>query len=229
MKIKSIYLNEIISYIFQVKLDEQLKIVGKCKKVKISNKTPTYQDLIFYHIKQNNFEAVKEIIESNNIFINQEKNIDGETFLSYAMQYGRYKITKYLIDKGANKLETHIFHKTNTYGESCNTYISYKFFYLVWKNVNDLNFVKEELFKENFDFEPLISLLIRKKENFLKVKFLVNKFGDEFIKLAYEHSTCAEIPMKTNHLLCGKYKTESYLKKKIASKKTQQNKKILKI
>lgn len=230
MKNELTYKTEISTYMYSCELDENMKPMSSFIKKKIINKSPSISDLAFYHIMKNNKHAIMELIRNEGTEFINTRNENYDTCADLAVQYGRYSILQILLNNGADKMLVNPTEKTNLYGEVCHHYISYKIFHLLWKDIEDFDFVKKELIKDNDEHEPLMTTLIKNEKNFQKVNFFIKKFGSDFSRLAMQYTQYAsEIPLKIDFLLCGKYTTQKLIRQKTNQKKPQSDKKVMKI
>jgi len=219
MLLTNIYKSQIISYIRTCQVSEDCKSIESTFIKRVTTSNPSIEELIFYHIKHNNIKAVKHLLENEHIDINQSRNLDGDTFLSYALQYSRYNIVDILLMNHASRDMVNQIDITNAYGECCNCYLSYKMFYLIWQDVKNFSFLEEQLFKCNYDYEILLNTLVCDTRNFSKIKFLLSRFGDQFKMFVTEYADNKLIPLNIEHLLTGKYSMEHMLKKRFHNTK----------
>ena len=70
-------------------------------KVKLKKELKSIEEILFFLIKENNFQEFKDIQEKFHVSL-ESRNENNDTFLTYAVQFGYEDFIQYLINNGAN-------------------------------------------------------------------------------------------------------------------------------
>ena len=70
-------------------------------KIKLKKELKSIEEILFFLIKENNFQEFKDIQEKFHVSL-ESRNENNDTFLTYAVQFGYENFIQYLINNGAN-------------------------------------------------------------------------------------------------------------------------------
>ncbi len=70
-------------------------------KVKLKKELKSIEEILFFLIKENNFQEFKDIQEKFHVSL-ESRNENNDTFLTFAVQFGYENFVQYLINNGAN-------------------------------------------------------------------------------------------------------------------------------